>query len=133
MNTPNKEHKHNIGKISTALTLLCSIHCVATPFLAIFIPVLGGHHHGMDWLELAMIAGVVVLGGSSLLHGYKDHHGNSLPAKIFAAGITLLIVGFAIHGLELHILHKSLMISGSLISAFAQIYNLKLNHQVSQS
>jgi intracellular septation protein A len=120
-----KEQQHNISKIGTALTLLCSVHCLATPFLALFIPFFNSHD--MDWLELAIIGGVVVLGSSSMMHGYKDHHGNKWPLIFFLTGIALLISGFAIHGANLPFLHKALMIIGSLSAAVGQLLNLKLN------
>jgi O-antigen/teichoic acid export membrane protein len=126
VSAPIKETTHNIGKLGTALTLLCSVHCVATPFLALFIPVL--NNHGVDWLELAIIAGVIILGSSSLWHGYKGHHGDKRPLSLFAVGVFLLLMGMFTHSLEVEILHRSLMIGGSLLSAVAQIWNLKIGH-----
>jgi len=123
-----KEQQHNISKIGTALTLLCSVHCLATPFLALFIPFFNSHD--MDWLELAIIGSVVVLGSSSMLHGYRDHHGNKWPLILFITGISLLIGGFAIHGAQMHLLHKTLMIVGSLSAAAGQLLNLKLNRAI---
>jgi len=126
MNEPVKAHQHNIGKIGTALSILCSIHCIATPILALFIPALD--LHGADWIELAMIAGIVLLGGSSLMHGYKSHHRNLKPGYIFSAGIIFFLLGYLFHDSDIQGLHKTLMICGSILCAGGQIYNLKLSH-----
>lgn len=127
VNPSIKESNHNIGKIGTALTLLCSIHCVATPFLALFVPFF--HTHGIDWLEVAIISGVLILGSSTMWHSYKGHHQNIKPFGIFAAGIVMMLCGMLIHSHSMEMLHQSLMITGSLVSAVAQIWNLRLAHK----
>ncbi len=126
MSEPAKIHSHNIGKISTALSVLCAIHCIATPILALFLPFLDTH--SSDWIELALIFFILILGGSSIYHGYKSHHGKTLPAVLFAIGLFLLVIGYLIHSLENQTLHTAVMIIGSLFSAGGQIYNLKLSH-----
>lgn len=129
MSDTTKIHSHNIGKISTFLSVLCSIHCIATPILSLFLPFF--NTHGADWIELAIILFIIVLGGTSILHGYKGHHKNSTPGIIFLTGLVLLIVGYLIHDLEMGALHTSLMIIGSLFTAVGQLYNLKLSHSKS--
>lgn len=126
MSDNTKIHSHKIGKISTFLSILCSIHCIATPILAIFLPFF--NTHGADWIELAIILFIIILGGSSILHGYKGHHGNSKPGIIFLIGLILLMTGYAIHELDLNTVHTGLMIVGSIFTATGQLYNLKLSH-----
>jgi hypothetical protein len=122
-----KESSHNIGKIGTALTLLCSIHCMLTPFLAVFVPFF--HPQGVDWLEVAIISGVLILGSSTMWHSYKGHHQNFKPFGIFAMGIVLMLAGMLIHSQSVKTIHQFLMIGGSLLSAGAQFWNLKLAYQ----
>lgn len=126
MSEPAKIHSHNIGKISTVLSILCAIHCIATPILALFLPFLDTH--SADWVEIALILFILILGGSSIYHGYKGHHGKILPSVLFATGLLFLIIGYIIHGSENQTFHTALMITGSLFSAGGQIYNLKLSH-----
>ncbi len=126
MDQPVKIHSHNIGKISTALTILCSIHCIATPILALFIPFMGTHQS--DWVELALIAFIILLGGSSIYHGVKSHHHKRLPAIFFVTGLLFLIIGYFLHAEELQRIHTIMMVTGSTLSAIGQIYNLKLSH-----
>ena len=124
VNPSINETNHNIGKIGTALTLLCSIHCMVTPFLALFVPFF--HTHGIDWLEVAIISGVLILGSGTMWHSYKGHHQNIMPMGIFGVGIVLMLSGMFIHGHSMERLHQFLMIGGSLMSAGAQLWNLKL-------
>lgn len=126
MDQTAKIHSHNIGKISTALTILCSIHCIATPVLALFIPFMGTHQS--DWVELALIAFIILLGGSSIYHGVKSHHHKRLPAIFFVSGLVLMIIGYFLHASEFQKIHTALTVIGSSLSAAGQIYNLKLSH-----
>ncbi|HUH73489.1 MAG TPA: MerC domain-containing protein [Chitinophagales bacterium] len=126
MDQPAKIHTHNIGKISTALTILCSIHCIATPVLALFLPFFNTHQS--DWIELAMIIFIIVLGGTSVYHGFKSHHHKPLPSILFVSGLAILIIGFLLHGDEFQRIHTILTVVGSSLSAVGQIYNLKLSH-----
>lgn len=126
MSDTTKIHSHNIGKISTFLSVLCSIHCITTPILAIFLPFF--NTHGADWIELAIILLVFALGGTSIRHGYKSHHKNQTPAVIFIVGLIILIAGYVVHEIEIPYLHTSFMILGSTLTAVGQLYNLKLSH-----
>lgn len=126
MDQTAKIHSHNIGKISTALTILCSIHCIATPILALFIPFMGTHQS--DWVELALIAFIILLGGSSIYHGVKSHHHKALPSILFVSGLVLMIIGYFLHASEFQTIHTALTVIGSSLSAAGQIYNLKLSH-----
>ena len=121
-----KGHTHKIGKISTALSILCAIHCVITPILALFLPFIDTHSNG--WMEIALIVSVFFLGGSSLLHGYRNHHKKALPGIIFILGMILFIIGLSLHDNSLLLYHTILMIAGGTLSAVGQLYNLKLSH-----
>lgn len=126
MSKSNHNHSHKIGKISTVLSILCAIHCAATPILVIFLPFLGSH--GSDWFEIAMIIFIIILGGSSLQHSYKGHHQNIFPAIYFGIGVTLMVIGLFLHSDELTTIHTIVMVTGGIFSAIGQIYNLKLSH-----
>ena len=126
MDQTAKIHSHNIGKISTALTILCSIHCIATPVLALFLPFFNSHKS--DWVELGMILFIIVLGGTSVYHGYKSHHHKALPSILFVSGLVLMIIGYFLHASEFQTIHTTLTVIGSSLSTAGQIYNLKLSH-----
>jgi hypothetical protein len=100
---------------------------MVTPFLALFLPFF--HTHGVDWLEVAIISSVLILGSSTMWHSYKGHHQNFKPFSLFATGVGLMLAGLFIHSKSLETLHQFIMISGSLLSAGAQIWNLKLSHK----
>src|SRR4051812_18331795 len=77
-------------QITIGLTILCAIHCIFTPILLILLPVAGAYFEKYHWVEYIIIASVILVGSSAILHGYKDHHQNKLPVYIFFAGIVLL-------------------------------------------
>ncbi|MCO5249467.1 MAG: MerC domain-containing protein [Chitinophagales bacterium] len=126
MSSSHKTHSHKIGKISTALSILCAIHCVMTPILALFLPFIDTHSDG--YFEIALIFAVFFLGGFSLLHGYRNHHHNSLPSILFIVGIVLFVIGLSHHDDSLIAYHTILMVAGGIFSAIGQLYNLKLSH-----
>ncbi|MCO5234289.1 MAG: MerC domain-containing protein [Chitinophagales bacterium] len=126
MDKANHIHSHKIGKISTALSVLCAIHCAATPVLVIFLPFLG--NHSSDWFEIAMIVFIIILGGSSILHGLRGHHHNKFPAIFFGVGVILMITGLFLHSEHQTTIHTVVMVTGGIFSAIGQIYNLKLSH-----
>lgn len=122
------EHSHNVGKIGTALTILCTVHCVATPFLALFIPFLS-NENGTHWTEIALILTAGFIGISGLLHGYKYHHQNAKPLIFFIIGLVFFVagIGFSFTAF-LHEMHSPMMIIGGLVTASSQIVNLRMSH-----
>ena len=127
-NVQKTEHSHNVGKIGTALTLLCTVHCIATPFLAMFIPFLS-EENGTHWTEIALIITAGFIGISGLLHGYKYHHGKSTPLIFFSIGILFFVAGIVFSFTNAyHDLHSPMMIVGGLVTAASQIVNLRMSH-----
>lgn len=122
------EHTHNVGKIGTALTLLCTVHCIATPFLALFIPFLS-NENGTHWTEIALIITAGFIGISGLMHGYKYHHQNAKPIIFFSIGLLFFSAGIGFSFSELlHNFHSPMMIIGGLVTAASQIVNLRMSH-----
>jgi hypothetical protein len=69
--------------------ITCAVHCALTPFLLILVPALGAGMLGNRWFEFSLLAFVLVLGGSSILHGYR-HHRRAVPPVLF----ILAFIGF---------------------------------------
>lgn len=124
-----QHHKHRANKLSIFLSLLCAIHCLMMPFLVAFLPVLSMYFHKYHFVEIGIVFSTLVLGTNSILHGYKHHHQNKIPAYLFSIGIGFLVCSsilhytFDIHNSSQHIIN----IVGALLSASAQFYNLKLS------
>lgn len=133
LNAEHTEHSHNAGKIGTILTLICTIHCIITPFLSLSIPFFS-HDEGSSWYEIALIVFAAAFGTSGLLHGYKYHHRNALPLAFFIPGLTFFVIGIIFSFLHtMHQWHDIAMVIGGILSAAGQIYNLKISHSSEKS
>lgn len=123
------KHKHYSAQISVWLSVLCAIHCIITPVLVVLLPVAGAYFEQYHWIEYIIIASVFVLGTSSILHGYKYHHQNKIPAFIFFGGLiflmsaSLLKIVFEINSSSGHLLSGI----GGIAAGIGQLYNLKLS------
>ena len=121
--------KHYSERITVFLSVLCAIHCILTPLLVVLLPVAGAYFEKYHWVEYVIIASVFMLGTSSILHGYKDHHQNKIPAYIFFGGLILLCTAtimkllFNVGDVSTHMISGM----GGIAAGFGQLYNLKLN------
>jgi hypothetical protein len=128
-------HKHYSEQITVILSLLCAIHCIITPLLVILLPVAGAYFEEYHWVEYIIIGSVFVLGTSSILHGYKYHHQNKIPAYIFFGGLVFLCSAALLqfiyenHGSTEHLISGI----GGIACGFGQLYNLKLNKSSERS
>lgn len=129
VHTKKHKHKHYSEQISVLLSVLCVLHCIITPVFMVALPVAAGFLENYHWLEYILISSVFVLGTSSILHGYKEHHQNRLPAFIFFGGLILLVAAsiakliFSIGGFSEHLLSGI----GGILAGIGQLYNLKLS------
>ncbi len=123
------KHKHYSEQLTVFLSVLCTIHCILTPILVVLLPVVGAYFEQYHWIEYIIIASVFILGTSSILHGYKEHHQNKLPAYIFFAGLILLCTAAILHGVFNVSPISTHLISGigGIAAGFGQLYNLKLD------
>ena len=129
VNKNTHKHKHYSEQISVFLSVLCAIHCILTPILVVLLPVAGAYFEQYHWVEYIIISSVFVLGTSSILHGYKDHHQNKIPAFIFFGGLILLSTAAIMKGLfDVSDISTHLISGiGGISSGIGQLYNLKLN------
>src|SRR6218665_3705154 len=123
------KHKHYSEQITVILSVLCAVHCILTPVLVVLLPVAGNYFEQYHWIEYIIVLSVFVLGTSSILHGYKDHHQNKIPAYIFFSGVILLAAAsimkivFEMDDLSGHLISGI----GGIAAGIGQLYNLKLN------
>lgn len=124
------KHTHYSEQITVFLSVLCTIHCVVTPVLLVLLPSVGYFFEQYHWVEYVIIVSVFILGTSSILHGYKEHHQNKIPAFVFFLGLMLLVsasllkIVFQLN----HTSHHLLSGIGGILAGFGQLYNLKLNN-----
>lgn len=121
-------HKHQANKLSIFLSIACAIHCLMMPFVVVFLPFLSVYFEQYHWVEILIVFSTIILGTNSILHGYKYHHQNKIPAYLFVLGIGFLTTSSVLHFVfDMHNMPQQIInIIGALFSASAQIYNLKL-------
>jgi len=81
----------NWDSLGIATSLACAVHCIVLPLLLTSLPLFGINiiHNGV--FEWGMISFAFCIGVYALLHGYRTHHRNFLPVKLFTAGFALLV------------------------------------------
>ena len=82
-------------RVGIGLSLLCLVHCIATPFLIGLIPMgaaLGFWQHGFHQVFLAVVPTVALL---AFIPGWK-RHGDARVWYYSAAGITFMALGVAV-------------------------------------
>ena len=85
-------------RIGVFASVLCAIHCAATPFLLLFLPVFGKvwAHPASHWI-MALL--VVPLAGVTVATGYKRHRRRWVIAS-GVLGIGFVLMGAAAPGFE---------------------------------
>ncbi len=85
-------------RIGVFASVLCAIHCAATPFLLLFLPVFGKvwSHPASHWI-MALL--VVPLAAVTVITGYKRHRRKWVVLTCFL-GIGFVLTGAAAPGFE---------------------------------
>lgn len=119
-----QSHRHStikIEKIGFYVSLLCAIHCIATPLLVTLLPYVGGHLLQNHTWELWFILGSVVLAGAILWGDYKKHQ--------YRLPLTLLLASLSVKALEVLWLGEAFEFItgalGGLLIALAYYFNWK--------
>jgi uncharacterized membrane protein len=82
----------NWNAIGVSATVACAIHCALLPLFISTLPLFGINILDNIYFEAGMILIALLIGGYTLLHGYRKHHHRLIPLACFAVGMTLLIV-----------------------------------------
>lgn len=115
------------NRLGMALTLLCAIHCVSMPFLAISLPFLGAYFEHNVWLEYLLLSSGLVLGGGITLHNYVKHHHNLPVLLVVIAGFGFLFLAHFFHS---HWMEMPIVILGAIMVSFGLYFNHKYAHNV---
>jgi O-antigen ligase len=115
--------KSNVEKIGFWLTIVCAIHCVATPILITFLPLFGSkfamfHQYENIFLGISLLLAIYLLG-----RDYREHK-NVVPMKLvaIAAMVKLVDLIFLDQSLEL-------LVSFSMASLIIWAYWLNWKHK----
>jgi|GEM_PF-2034947 len=138
MNTtqPPIHHHHEsqdkATKVSMFLSLLCTIHCILTPILLVFLGIYPSINATFQILnhplvEIFIILFSAILGLYTMRHGFKFHHHVSRPIYLFSFGICLFILHFTLHFVGFNeAINLVISLVGSLLILWSQVLNYRL-------
>jgi hypothetical protein len=114
-------HRHADTAGVTA-SVLCLIHCLATPVIISLFPDIIPYLPGDAWFHRLLAVGILLCGLAGFVPGYRIHRRRSLLALI-VAGITLiLVVACSGEGLNRNT-ELVLSVTGSLLLVTAHLLN----------
>lgn len=115
------------NRLGMALSLLCAIHCISMPFLAVSLPFLGSYFESNPWIEYLLLGSGLVLGGGITVHNYFKHHRNLPVLLVVLSGFSFLFVAHFFHG---HWMETPIVVFGAILVAFGLYFNHKYAHNV---
>ena len=116
-----------LDRLGATGSMICAVHCAALPVVLVLAPAFGAWF-GSPTFEVGFIAFASVLGLTSLILGYRQHHVHR-ALLLLLPGITLLWSAVLIDVLHASpIVHAVAMASGGMLLATAHVVNLRLSH-----
>jgi hypothetical protein len=96
------KHVHNhtisnskLGKLGVSLSVACSIHCLAMPFVVAAVPAAGSALHTDLFTEVLLLGSSIVLSGFTLLKDYRQLHRQWLPLFLLSLACFAIIFQFS--------------------------------------
>jgi hypothetical protein len=79
--------KINWSAFGVAASVACAIHCAVVPLFVSSLPLLGVNMVDNIFIEVALLGVALIIGYTTLRHGFKRHHHKILPLTLFSSGI----------------------------------------------
>jgi hypothetical protein len=117
---------HAADRVGATASFLCAIHCALLPFVLALLPLLGLEFLADHRFERVFVLCACVLASFVLVRGYRRHR-QSLPLRLAAPALALLLLGVIYIDGSLLILHSVLVTCGGLLLATAHFVNLRLD------
>lgn len=121
-------HYHTLNKVGLWLSILCTIHCIAMPFVITALPFLSGSFLS-EQSEMYLIGASAVLAIFLLVKDYLNHH-NILPLVLLSIALCFNISGLFLVKGTYEIFFN---VTGALIMATAYWINWKEHRRVFHS
>jgi hypothetical protein len=96
MSNEGKIAKSATGKLGLSLSLLCSVHCLAMPFVVAFLP-MGGDLFSNPVIEVILLGSSILLASYTIIRDFRHLHRNYSSLLLLAVGVTLLLASQAQH------------------------------------
>ena len=128
----HKPEHHIEERLSLAgmwLSLLCMLHCIATPLIMLLFPVYFAGLEFLDdpMLEVGLLGGGLLLSGTVVIRDFFKNHRNKLILLLVFGGFALTFVGIGFHH---HWYGHVLLVVGSLSIAFGVYKNYRAHRGV---
>jgi drug/metabolite transporter (DMT)-like permease len=83
-------------KLGLSLSLLCSVHCLAMPFVIAFLPS-GGEMISNPVIEVLLLGSSILLASYTLIRDFRHIHRNAASLALLGVGIVLLLTSQSNH------------------------------------
>jgi hypothetical protein len=110
-------------KLGISTSVLCIVHCMATPFAFLMLPAIGHSDAGHNWFHQVIALIVFPVAFFALWKGYRVHHQRKI---LVLGGLGLLLIATSLF-LSAQSLpgEMVLMILGGLLLAAGHYFNLR--------
>jgi MerC mercury resistance protein len=108
-----------LEQIGSGMSLLCAVHCAATPILVSVLPLLGDRLSHSHWVEVSLIGIAASIGYLTLGASFR-RHGRLCPLLLLTLGLILVVAG---HTVLPESAGTAVAIAGGLTLAGAQLLN----------
>lgn len=110
-------------KVGIGLSFLCLVHCMALPFVFMFIPAVSSFSES-DSFHTIMVFLVTLTAAVSFIPGYLRHKDKKLVVKV-SVGLILVVLGIVL-GHDLGVVYERIITSiGSLILVYSHFRNIR--------
>ncbi len=92
MNESNITNKRSYDYLGVILSTLCGVHCLVTPLLILYLPVVG-HSMQSPWFHTAMILFVAFTFHQSIYKHFKIHK-SKLTLGLGLSGLVFFAIGY---------------------------------------
>jgi MerC mercury resistance protein len=110
---------NKLERFGAGASLLCAIHCAATPVLLAVLPFLGSRLANAHWAEIVLIGVAASVGYLTLSLSFRRHR-QPLPLGLLTLGLALVGIG---HTPTRHQVETAVAVAGGLTLAGAQLLN----------
>lgn len=92
------ENKKNfLEKLGIGLSLLCAIHCMLTPILVAFLPVVSSNIFHNPAIESILLGSSFLIVGFTNVRNFKKYHQKYQPIAIMVFAMSIILIGHFIH------------------------------------
>ena len=113
-------------KTAISLSLLCTMHCLVLPLLAVLLPSISALPLTDEIFHVWMVIAVIPISTYALTMGCKNHKRYQIILIGSIGLLVLCVVAFFGHDLLGEELEKAFTVIGAIIIATAHIWNYRL-------